>query len=65
MKIILILLLLSCTIAAENYPGKKKTWNGFEMYVDGQNKIVVPKKAKDGKPWVWRARFLDMSLNLT
>ncbi len=27
------------------------------MYTDGKNRVVVPKKIADGKPWVWRARF--------
>ena len=53
---LLIFLTLSSSLFA-NYPGKKSTWNGFDMYVDGKNKIVVPKSVADGKPWVWRARF--------
>ena len=40
-----------------SFPGKLEKWNGFDMFVDGQNRVVVPKKVADGKPWVWRARF--------
>ena len=39
------------------FPGKLEDWNGFDMYVDGGNRVVVPKVVADGKPWVWRARF--------
>lgn len=39
------------------FPGEKKTFYGFDMYVNGDTRIVVPKKVADGKPWVWRARF--------
>ena len=39
------------------FPGQLQKWHGFDMYVNGGNKVVVPKKAADGKPWVWRARF--------
>ena len=39
------------------FPGKKSDWNGFAMYKDGGNTVVVPAKVAEGKPWVWRARF--------
>jgi len=39
------------------FPGKKKSFHGFDMYDDGATRIVVPKQIADGKPWVWRARF--------
>lgn len=55
-KSFLFFLLFSLSVLA-NYPGKKTKWNGFDMYVDGANKIVVPHEIADGKPWVWRARF--------
>lgn len=55
-KIFLFLLLLSISVHA-NYPGKKSKWHGFDLYEDGGNKIVVPDKIADGRPWVWRARF--------
>ena len=44
--------------ASVSYAGKKSLFEGkFDMYVDGGNKIVVPKTPAKGKPWVWRARF--------
>ena len=52
----LLVFLFSLSVFA-NYPGTKTKWNGFDMYEDGANKIVVPHKIADGKPWVWRARF--------
>jgi pimeloyl-ACP methyl ester carboxylesterase len=39
------------------FPGKKTKWRGFVMYQDKGNKVVVPEKAAEGKPWIWRARF--------
>ncbi|MBT8038303.1 MAG: alpha/beta hydrolase [Verrucomicrobiae bacterium] len=44
------------------FPGVKSLFEGrFDLYRedDGQfvRRIVVPKKAAPGKPWVWRARF--------
>ena len=50
----------SLATAAEphTYPGKESLFeNRFAMFTDGGNRIVAPKKAADGKPWVWRARF--------
>ena len=36
-------------------------WNGFEqrsLVVDGRNALVVlPEKAAEGKPWIWRTEF--------
>lgn len=44
-----------------DYPGKKSVWKGFDKYEFDFNgrkaSIVKPKKALEGKPWVWRARF--------
>lgn len=57
-KNVFLFLFLSLSFSVfANYPGKKTKWNGFDMYVDGANKIVVPAKVADGKPWIWRARF--------
>jgi len=39
------------------FPGQLQNWNGFDMYVNGGTRIVVPKEVADGKPWVWRAIF--------
>ncbi len=43
--------------ATTPYPGKKQKFHGYNMYVDGGNRIVIPHKTADGRPWVWRARF--------
>ena len=57
------LLFAGFAAAQENgdYPGTKGAWNGFDCYdfpFEGRGaKIVVPNKAADGKPWMWRARF--------
>jgi len=39
------------------FPGKKSKWNGFDIYRDKGNMVVVPDKVAKGKPWIWRARF--------
>ncbi len=45
----------------QKFPGKKSIWKGFEKYefdFDGRKAhFVLPEKALNGKPWVWRARF--------
>ena len=50
--------------AGENdaaYPGTKSDWNGYDCYnfsFEGRGaKIVAPKEAAAGRPWMWRARF--------
>jgi CubicO group peptidase (beta-lactamase class C family)/pimeloyl-ACP methyl ester carboxylesterase len=46
---------------SKTFPGVKSVWNGFDRYdftCDGRKCIVVtPKKAAEGRPWIWRARF--------
>jgi pimeloyl-ACP methyl ester carboxylesterase len=48
-------------VFAEEFSGKKGTWNGFESYefVIGQRpcRVVVPAKPLECKHWVWRAVF--------
>ena len=43
------------------FPGKKSDWHGFDRYefdVAGKTaSVVVPKKAAEGKPWVWHGEF--------
>ena len=61
MKIFLALFLIGNSLAAETFPGKQGNFHGFAIY-DFQRagvncKIVVPEKAAEGKPWIWRARF--------
>ena len=46
---------------AEEFPGKKSAWNGYDrsdFTVDTRPVIVVaPKQAAPGKPWLWRGEF--------
>ena len=59
----LIFLLCSTVIAEPVYRtiAKKSNYSGFDRYdftIEGHKCYVIePKKAADGKPWVWRARF--------
>jgi len=47
--------------ANEDWPGTRSDFHSFDLYdfeLDGLAcKIVVPQKAADGNPWIWRARF--------
>ena len=51
------------TLAGEPFPGIKSDYRGFDRYdfhMDGCRAwVVVPKKAAEGKPWIWRAEFFD------
>ncbi len=52
--------LVACASAA-TFEGKKSQWKGYDR-VDftcaGQRAwVVAPKKAAEGRPWIWRARF--------
>jgi hypothetical protein len=61
------------TQAAQPFPGKKSTWNGFDRYdfAVGENKtcsIIVPENPLPGPPllgsnrsklWAWKGEFLD------
>ena len=46
---------------SSTYPGQVSDWNGFELHdfqFAGRNaKLVFPKEAAKGNPWIWRARF--------
>ena len=61
MKIFLALVLIGNSLGAETFPGKQDNFHGFAIYDfqrTGVNcKIVVPEKAAEDKPWIWRARF--------
>lgn len=46
-----------CAELPIKFPGEKKDFHGFDMYVDNDRKVVVPHKVAAGNPWVWRARF--------
>lgn len=43
------------------FPGKKSNWNGFDRYDffcnSRQATVVVPHKAAEGNPWIWRPAF--------
>lgn len=43
------------------FPGKVGQWNGFQsndfQFQGRDAKLVFPKEAAPGKPWIWRARF--------
>lgn len=45
------------------FPGKKSDWNGFDRFdfiCNGRQAIVVaPRKAAEGRPWIWRPAFFD------
>lgn len=45
--------------ASEAFPGTRQTFHGFTMFHDAERgrRVVVPKTAALGRPWVWRARF--------
>ena len=61
MKLILFFLLTLTSFADSPWPGKKGSFHGFDLFdfkvQDLTCKIVVPKEAAQGKPWIWRARF--------
>src|SRR4051812_47518393 len=48
-------------VKEDGWEGKKSQWNGFvrwDFQVAGKDAIVVlPEKAAEGKPWIWRAQF--------
>ncbi len=54
-------LLLSASAMADDWPGTKKLWNGFDCYefemADRACKVVTPKTPHESHPWIWRARF--------
>lgn len=45
--------------ASEAFPGTRQHFYGFTMFHDAETgrRVVVPKRAATGRPWVWRARF--------
>ena len=59
--IVLFLLTLGNLVCADTWPGTKSDFHGFDRYdfsVDELKcKVVAPKQAAQGNPWVWRARF--------
>ena len=62
LALLLTLIVLSPIGRAESgFPGKVSDFAGFARHdfdVDGLKcRVVVPKQAAEGKPWIWRARF--------
>ena len=43
------------------FPGKQSEWAGYDRYdfrcYGRQATVVVPRKAAEGKPWIWRPAF--------
>lgn len=61
LAVCILLISLTTTSLAGDWPGKKSGWNGYDRFdfsVDDRPAyVVVPKVAAAGNPWVWRARF--------
>ncbi|NQT89162.1 hypothetical protein HQ560_20500, partial [bacterium] len=62
MKTLIVALFCLASVAtAATFEGKKSQWQGYDrtdFTCDGQRAwVVAPKKAADGLPWIWRARF--------
>ena len=59
--VLFLLFLCSASVHAETWTGEKSDFHGFDQYDfsidDLKCRVVVPKEASAGKPWVWRARF--------
>ncbi|MDE0938248.1 MAG: hypothetical protein OSA89_20260 [Mariniblastus sp.] len=50
------------------FPGIKGEWRGFDIYRHGGRGgtiVVVPKKAAEGKPWVWRCAWCGVGAERT
>ncbi|MCH5596482.1 SGNH/GDSL hydrolase family protein [Niabella ginsengisoli] len=62
---ILLIFHLSATAvnAQENSSKKESVWKGFKridfQFQNRNARIIFPKKAENGNPWLWRARFPD------
>ena len=59
--LIFIFLLIPQFGQSQSFPGKQSTWKGFKRFDfklgDSSCRIVSPKSAAKGNPWIWRARF--------
>ena len=53
--------LVSGSVLAEEFTGRKGSFHGFAQFEfqvqDARCRVVTPKNAAPGKPWIWRARF--------
>lgn len=65
-RLALTVLLVALAVHARNteaagFRGEKSRWHGFDQYDfqvdDFACRVVVPKQAAEGRPWIWRARF--------
>ncbi|MBT5901642.1 MAG: prolyl oligopeptidase family serine peptidase [Opitutaceae bacterium] len=62
LKFLLLATLTSAAFAGPpTFPGEVSEWNGFQRHdfkvADRAAIVVIPQKAADGNPWIWRARF--------
>ncbi|MDR1484700.1 MAG: alpha/beta hydrolase, partial [Planctomycetaceae bacterium] len=61
LNFVLLFYHFSFFVSAEEFPGKKGNWNGFESYEFEVGKrpcrVVAPKNTAEGTPWIWRAVF--------
>lgn len=61
--LLILLATLSTAAYAEDdpFPGTKSDFHGYDLYTftheEMQCKVVSPKEAAEGTPWIWRARF--------
>jgi predicted esterase len=59
--VVALAVLWNAAAATAQADDKVSVWNGYEkrdFQVDGRNCfIVVPKKAAEGQPWIWRTEF--------
>ena len=60
----LCMLAFACATQGETeptFPGKKAVWHGYARHdfriAERACLVVIPRKAIQGRPWIWRARF--------
>ena len=60
-SLLALLILAFPLLSAVEFDGKQSKFHGFTMVEfdlgDARCRVVEPKKAADGRPWIWRARF--------
>lgn len=66
--LLIVMLLASIPVIGQGYEGEKKSWCGFDRYdFTFENlpaTVVVPKKASEGRPWLWNAMFFSHKTNV-
>jgi dienelactone hydrolase len=59
--LLVVAVLASGSVLAEEFTGRKGSFHGFAQFEfqvqDARCRVVTPKNAAPGKPWIWRARF--------